>query len=71
MADLPHCNYNFKVAAQADCWVYNAENVCVSFLTKLHPFFTWEGGKQKRFGKYLMFIQDNLRKLFVLGNIPP
>ena len=36
---------NFKVVASPHLWVYNAENFCVSFLTKLHPFFTWEGGK--------------------------
>ena len=36
---------NFKVVARTDLWVYKAENFCVSFLTKMHPFFTCEGGK--------------------------
>ena len=26
------------MVAGVDLWVYNAENFCVSFLTKLHPF---------------------------------
>ena len=31
------------MVAGADLWLYNFEIFCVS--SKLHPFFTWEGGK--------------------------
>ena len=36
--------------ATADLWVYNAEIVLCHFLTKLHPFFTYEGGKSNKKG---------------------
>ena len=47
LADLPIVItiQNFKMVATADLWVYNAENFCVSFLTKMHPFFIWEWGQ--------------------------
>ena len=35
-----------KVVAGADLSVFNAETILCHFLTKLHPFFTWEGKKE-------------------------
>ena len=35
---------DFKVVATADLWAYDAKYLCLSFLTKLHPLGTWEGG---------------------------
>ena len=49
--------------AGADLWVYNAENLFVSFLTKLHPFHLGEGElKQKGFWSYLcaQIFQSNV-----------
>ena len=45
-----HCNYNynFKVVARTDLWVYNAENLCVSFFNQVAYIFHLRGGKIKK-----------------------
>ena len=57
----------------ADLWVYNAENFCVTFFTKLHPFFAYEGGKSKKsfFWAYLLdnsFCESAMSR-FISGTI--
>ena len=49
---------NFKVVATADLWVYNAENLCVSFFYQVTSIFHLQGGgnKKKYFWAYLMGI---------------
>ena len=36
------------MVATADLWVYNAENFCVPFLTKLHPFSLTRGVNKRK-----------------------
>ena len=41
------CSLHALVLAGTDLWVFNAENCWMSsFITKLYPFFTWEGRKK-------------------------
>ena len=51
------------MVATADFWVYNAENFLCHFLTKLHPFFFYEGGNKKKVFLGLPNVH-NLKKQF-------
>ena len=56
------------VKLQKGCWVYNAGNFCVSFLSKLNPFFTLRGKKLGRPNIQVILLkstkQENIRSLF-------
>ena len=39
---------NFKVATRTDLWVYNAENLCVSFFNQLASIFHLGEGEIKK-----------------------
>ena len=38
----------YIVVTGTDLWVYNLKTCVCHFLTKLHPFFTWEGKIKKK-----------------------
>ena len=44
------------MVARTDLWVYNAENLCVSFFNQVASIFYLGGGKIKRIGAYLIII---------------
>ena len=55
--------WNFKVVAGADLWVYNADNLCVSFFNQVASIFHLGGGKKKIVPAY--YARVILREPFI------